>query len=506
MDGGPVDRVMGSSAGAAERARRETALDLANRLAEAEGEEREDALDFAAYQMGRLVGHGFDLSDASTMLFGGARACGLVDDVGVDAVQATVARAIEDGQLAAIEEIREAEVRRRGGGGEQQAEPAPPPPIELHDGDDDEAIMTRQWVLGTTFARGYVSGLIAPGAAGKTALRTAQLMAVATGKPLTGETVHASVPVLQVSLEDDEIEGKRRMRACRLHHGIAAGELQGRFFRVALANSSAKLVARGEDGRMALSPLAQQIAAIVRQHGIGVVSFDPLVKVHDADENSNNAMDEVMRALVAFAGEMNVAVDVVHHARKGPVEAGDADIGRGASATRDAMRLAKTLTRMSKDEAVECSVPETQRWAYVRYDDAKVNLAPADTSTRWFRLVGVNLGNATQDYPNGDSVQTVATYRPPNAFDGVGNVLANEILTAIEAGPGDGERYTDYPKGKRQAWEVVQRMVPDKSEAEAKTIIRTWLKSGVLRRDKYTSPGRREEATGLFVVAARRPS
>lgn len=505
MDGGPVDRVMGSSAGAAERARRETALDLANRLAEAEGEEREDALDFAAYQMGRLVGHGFDLSDASTMLFGGARACGLVDDVGVDAVQATVARAIEDGQLAAIEEIREAEVRRRGGGGEQQAEPAPPPPIELHDGDDDEPIAPRPWLLGTTFCKEFVSAIVAAGATGKTAVRLTQLMALATGRPLTGEFVHRRVRVLWVSLEDNEDEMRRRVRACRLHHKIDAADIRGWFFRITLARNGAKVVVRGEDGTMMAGPLADTLKAIVVERGIELVSFDPFVKAHTADENDNKAVDEVMQVLVRLADELSIAIDTTHHVRKGTAEAGDSDLGRGASAMRDALRLGKTLTVMSKEEATGFDIKDTDRRRYIRYDDSKPNLAPAEEAI-WFHLVGVHLGNGTKDYPNGDNVQTVERWDPPDTWAGLTSHLSNLILDDIEAGLPDGERYSNHAstRAPRQAWRVVQKHI-EKTDRQARQIVKKWIDSGVLKVEPYPSKLTRSEAQGLRVNNAMRP-
>ena len=50
----------------------------------------------------------------------------------------------------------------------------PPPVLEALDvGDDDKPIPPRQWLLGVAFCREFLSGLIAPGAGGKTALRIA---------------------------------------------------------------------------------------------------------------------------------------------------------------------------------------------------------------------------------------------------------------------------------------------------------------------------------------------
>jgi hypothetical protein len=372
-------------------------------------------------------------------------------------------------------------------------------------GDDDEPIPPRQWLLGTTFCKEFVSAIIAAGATGKTALRLAQLIALATGKPITGEHVFRRARVLWVSLEDNENEARRRVRAVRLHHRIEAVELGGWFFRLTLTHSAGKLAATNEAGAPIAGPLAETIEAIVLEHGIELVSFDPFIKAHGAEENDNKAIDEVMQVLVAMADRLGIAFDTTHHTSKGAPEAGNADRGRGASAMKDALRIGKTLTTMTPEEARGFDIKEAERRGYVRYDDAKTNLAPAG-ETQWFRLVGVRLDNATQDYPNGDSIQAVEAWTPPDAWKGISVVIANEILDTIDAGLSDGERYTDHGGGNRSALGAVKSHVPDKTDAEAKTIIRKWLETGVLERRKYESPAQRKERWGLFVIHVRRPS
>ena len=96
--------MIGSSAGAADRHRRTAALDIASAVAEAEAD-REEALDRAAYQMGRLVGHGLDLSDAADLLQGAAARCGLVAEMDADAVQSAIAGGIAEGRRAAADEM-----------------------------------------------------------------------------------------------------------------------------------------------------------------------------------------------------------------------------------------------------------------------------------------------------------------------------------------------------------------------------------------------------------------
>ena len=52
----------------------------------------------------------------------------------------------------------------------------------------------REWLLGNTFCRRFLSSVLADGGTGKTALRMLQALALATGRPLTGEHVFQRSP------------------------------------------------------------------------------------------------------------------------------------------------------------------------------------------------------------------------------------------------------------------------------------------------------------------------
>ena len=87
-------------------------------------------------------------------------------------------------------------------------------------------IPSRQWLLGTTFCRRFLSGLIGEGGAGKTAVRVVQYLALATGRKLTDEYVHVRGRVLIVCLEDYVDEIKRRIAAAMIHFEIPAEEVE----------------------------------------------------------------------------------------------------------------------------------------------------------------------------------------------------------------------------------------------------------------------------------------
>jgi hypothetical protein len=206
--------------------------------------------------------------------------------------------------------------------------------------------------------------------------------------------------------------------------------------------------------------------------------------------------------LTDLSAKYNIAVDVPHHMAKGAADPGNANKGRGASAMKDAGRLVYTLTTMSTDEAKAFGIKEDQRKSYVRMDSAKINIT-RHGKTKWFRLIGVRLGNATEMYPNGDEVQTVEPWNPPETWADLSSDLLNKILTAIDSGLPDGNRYSDSHNAKER---VVTEHAPQKTEAQAREIIKTWVKNGVLEHEEYTNPITRHEVKGLKVNATKRPS
>lgn len=369
-------------------------------------------------------------------------------------------------------------------------------------GEDEEPIPPRGWLLGNMFCRRFLSSLVGDGGVGKTALRIAQALSLATGRSLTGEHVFKRCRVLLVSLEDDRDELRRRVQAATLHHGIKPADVRGYLFLAAPKGS--KLIEKSVFGGEQTGRLEGLLRATIIKRHIDVVSLDPFVKTHGLEENDNGAMDRVCDLLAKLAIEFDIAVDSPHHVSKGQGSpgAGDANRGRGASAIKDAARLVYTLTSMSKDERELLDIGEAEARCLVRLDSAKVNIAPPATTARWFRIIGVPLGNGTDDYPNGDEVQTVEPWIPPDMWAKVTPGVANECLDQIEAGNDKSQRYSSAPQAgtDRAAWRVVKAKVHGLTDKQCRKVIDTWLTKGVLEIRPYDDPKRRKEENGLFVV------
>jgi hypothetical protein len=370
--------------------------------------------------------------------------------------------------------------------------------------DDYSKIQPREWLLGTTFCKGFLSQIIADGGVGKTALRMAQIGACVTGRKLTGEHVFRRSRWLILSFEDGKDELRRRVYASMLKHGIRPADLDGWLF---LCAPKGIKLARIVDGAPEAAELEILIRGAVDVLKLDGVCLDPFVKTHGVNENDNNAIDFVCELLTAISIELNIATDLPHHTNKGMMQAGNADKGRGASAGKDAARLVHTLTPMTTDEAELFGESEADRRSLIRYDSAKMNIAPPAAEAKWFRLVSMPLGNGNKEYPAGDHVQAIEVWQPPEMLDGLDSALLNRVLDDIDAGMEDGQRYSAASRATdRAAWAVILNHCPTKTEKQCRGVVSAWLKSGTLFNETYHDPVRRKEVLGLRVDATKRPS
>ena len=374
--------------------------------------------------------------------------------------------------------------------------------LQIYDaGDIDPAqIPPRAWLLGVSFCRKFLSGLIGEGGVGKTAIRYAQYLAGATGrKDITGEHVHHRFRTLIVCLEDDLHEVQRRLAAVMLHHRVHPEEIRG--WISYCTPIGLKLLREGHRGELVIGELHEELKTAVEARHSDLVGIDPFVKAHGVSENDNKAIDEVCTMLANLASELNCDIDLTSHTCKGNATPGDAERDRGAGAKKDAGRLVRTATTMSADEAKFYGLKPEDRCALVRVDDAKVNIAARSDRIAWFKLVGVRLGNATAEYPYGDEVQTVETWTPPDTFAGLSDIVLNAILDRIEAGPYPDGRYSPSHHAKaRAAWPAIQEICPHLTDRQCKDILNTWKKNEVLVIKDHKDPKDRHDYPSLFVA------
>ncbi|WP_245468366.1 MULTISPECIES: AAA family ATPase [unclassified Mesorhizobium] len=428
----------------------------------------------------------------------------------MDALNRAGSPSVPDQKEAFKETAKEMLQQIFSGGGQghrQKREPTPEPKareIEVWSaaGIDPTSIPPREFLLGKVFARTFVSALFADGATGKTSLRIAQAVALATGRNLTDERVHKRCTVLLMCFEDDMDELERRVAAAKMHYRVSDEQIGDRLLLVAAGLDAGKIAVIDPDTRQPVkSDLAPTVEQLVKQYAVDLVILDPLKKIHGVEENSNDHMDFVVQVLTDMASRLKIAIDLPHHMSKGAADPGNANRGRGASALKDAIRLGYTLTHMSVDEAKTFGIAEDQRRHYVRVDPAKVNIAPQARAAQWFRLVSVNIGNSSKDNPHGDDVQVMTPWAPPELMAGMGGDIATRILREIHEGPGNGERYSDASAaGGRCVSIAFSKYVPGKSAADARAIVKRWITDGVLKVEVYKSTAQRRERRGLFLA------
>jgi hypothetical protein len=394
-----------------------------------------------------------------------------------------------------------------------------PKPLGLWSGGEksDAIPPPRDWLLGNTFCRGFLSSLVAEGGTGKSALRMTQALALATGRPLTGEKVFEQTRVLYISLEDDAVELKRRLRAALLFHDISPDSIRDWLFLASPGDdwdarqpaSSYTLAYATRRGEVKIGEFLTKLSSAIYLYKFGLVVIDPFIKLHALNENSNAEIDFICRVLASVAMQYHVAIDLPHHTSKLSDVAGGtsrSNRARGGSAFRDAVRLLYTLSPMTADEALELNVNDDDRRSLVRLDPGKLNITVPATKADWFRLMGVKLGNGNDRHPNGDEVQTVTTWDAPDFWAGLTISIANQILDALADGLPDGRRYStahNVKDERRQAWRIVQQFASDLSEAQAKMVIHEWGKRKMIEARDYDDPTQKNPQKGLFVL--RRP-
>ena len=365
---------------------------------------------------------------------------------------------------------------------------------------DPARIPPRGWLLGVTFCRKFISGLIAEGGIGKTAIRYAQFLALASNRELTNEHIFKRSRVLIACLEDDLDEVRRRIGAAMIYHNVSPDEVDGSLFYCCPRGLT--MMKTNKRGIRFKGVLDDELRTTIAKHQIDVVGIDPFIKCSGVDENDNAAIDQVCILLAKIADEHNCVIDLVSHSRKGTGLPGDADRDRGASAKKDAGRLMRTVTRMTAEEAKGFGIKDAEEQiSLIRVDDAKINLTRKSSKAVWYRLVGVKLGNGDDTYPNGDEVQTVVRWYPPDVDAFVSPEATTLIFDQIEAGPYPQGRYSAAPQAtKRAVWPMVAEFCPELSEQQIKQVVTRWIVGGLLRSEPYIDQKSRHEEVGLVVL------
>lgn len=266
-----------------------------------------------------------------------------------------------------------------------------------------EAIPPRPWIVSDYVLRRQVTLLVAPGATGKSLLTMQLAFAMAIGENSDlGFDVREQVGVLVINNEDPRDEMLRRAEAAHRHFGLDRRETAKRIAYYSGADSARfKLVERDDTGKLTtgegLKMLARRIE-LAAEEKIGCVIIDPLVSVHEADENKNGEMEVVKDFIAHLAVRLNIAVVIAHHPTKPNIASSENYVGninsaRGASALQNGVRLGFTLYGMSEKDGEKYGIKARDRHRFIRLDHAKNNLTLSDGEPKWFRRESVKFSN-----------------------------------------------------------------------------------------------------------------
>lgn len=346
-------------------------------------------------------------------------------------------------------------------------------------------IPQREWVLGRSLIKKYLSVLVAPPGVGKSTLSIAQALAIITGEPLTGQEVHRPGKVWIYNNEDDYDEMRRRLGAVLQHYKIKWPDVRGQLALNSGADHQLLLAKPLSDGTVIQLPDVEACIEYIQKNDITAFFVDPFIETHQCEENSNPQIKAVGQMYREIARRGKCAVGLSHHTVKpqqGSSEghAGNMNTARGASSLIGVARVIETLFSASKKDAEQYGIKEDERHLYVRLDDAKANLSLASPEARWFIRRSVVIGNE-DEVGVLEPIEMTGTAMPAKTDDDFNHTIIATLLAlfeketttlntaAIELSWYGGKRFEEYrqtdKRGNKRASRTLRTKIEDACKA-----------------------------------------
>lgn len=306
--------------------------------------------------------------------------------------------------------------------------PKPRQGLWMDDADEFGDIPTRPWLVPGVMLRGSVTLLSGQGAGGKSSYVVGLTLSMAAGIQYGKATPIGPLRGINYNTEDDRDEQRRRYTAFVGASGAIPKEALKSVIRVGPEGVGTLFQRDPDTGEVTPTDALDDLKALIIEQQADYLFVDPLAELHTADENDNTSMRSILAAFRQLAKELDIAVVILHHDRKGVGIAGDVDRMRGASALQGAARIVLTLTRMTDEEAQALGIPPEQKSSFIRIDNAKANYTPLGEAA-WYQLTG-------QTIPNGEQVAAALPWTPPDRIAALTGEMKVEILRLmLEAGP-----------------------------------------------------------------------
>ncbi|MEP6388495.1 MAG: AAA family ATPase [Halioglobus sp.] len=250
--------------------------------------------------------------------------------------------------------------------------------------------IARDRLYGDMLLRGYVSMINGPGGTGKSVTTLTMGVGLALGRDLLdlGQQLRPR-RVLIINNEDDYPELDMRLAAIAAAHELDQQAIDAMHERICYQSGYGQhLRIAAQEGRV----ITGELVDLCRSDAIDAVMLDPLVSLHDVEENDNNSMEQlVMTPLRQVAKRGNVGVLLSHHSRKGAQADSPDDNARGATSVVNSVRANFGLSRMTTQEAKQFEFPEDDAHLHIRLDDGKKNYAPPAKRATWLKMQEVEI-------------------------------------------------------------------------------------------------------------------
>ena len=262
---------------------------------------------------------------------------------------------------------------------------------------DLQNIPKKEFNLGTRFQPGTLTLGIGPAGVSKSMFAMLSAAAIATGRPLTGELVSKTGPVLIYDAETPIDEMRRRLKALASFHNLPLDKVLSQI-RLLSGHDQLRLVIAERKVRQNPIVASRHFAGLrdfILDAAIVHLVLDPLVSLHRGlEENDASDMDVLADFLKGLAQQTGTSIDLIHHSvknRTGQSEhnAGSADASRGSGAVIAAVRSAYTFARMSVKTATDLQLPPDRAAQMIRIDDAKRNNTRSSAREKWFEILSV---------------------------------------------------------------------------------------------------------------------
>jgi hypothetical protein len=300
-----------------------------------------------------------------------------------------------------------------------------------------------------------------------------------------------------VSYEDDRDEWHRRIAAACEHYGVDY-DLALDNIRFIIRPRERICFATEVDGRT-LYPDGDEIIRILKEIGAALLIIDPFNQAHGFDDgNADVIIARVAAEMNRIAEESNAAAMVLHHLRKGST--GQPDDMMGATSLRATFQLPDTGTH---DAGGSKGTRYRQGHLAIQQNlRQQGQLRSPPDKANWFRLESVAIDNATEKYPDGDSVQVTATWQPAALMDGINASELSAIFEAIQAGTEPGGFFSPRKQSNNWIGHLIVRLT-GKNDDQVGLIVKEWLKNELIQAKEYTNPKGRNKVEGIVLNVAK---